>query len=332
MPSTETPLLTISNLRISVPQQRRPDTALVDGVSLQLNAGEIIGLIGETGAGKSLTAWAAVDLVQPPARISGGYVELLDTRITGRGDEALRAIRGKRVAMIVQDPRASLNPVLPIGRQVVNALTAHLRLSARDAETRALEALRAAGIPDPVRRSRSYPHQLSGGLAQRALIAMALINSPEVLVADEPTTGLDVTVQANILDTMAERVASQSLAMWLITHDLGVIANYVSRAYVMFAGQIVESAPVKQLFADARHPYTLGLVNSYGRAARKGRLRVEGPPPDLANRPTGCQFRYRCPWAEDICAERNPSLVPVSDSHAVRCWVAQRAAGIEVPH
>jgi peptide/nickel transport system ATP-binding protein len=315
-------LLSIEDLEVRFPTSHG-EIAVVQDVSLAIQPGEFYGLIGETGAGKSMTAWAAMGLVPPPGRTASGRVSFAGRDLLTAGDQELRVIRGGELAVIVQNARAALNPMLPVGAQIANAYRAHNAVSKREAMDRAGEALRSMGIPDPAERAGAYPHQLSGGLAQRVLIALAMINRPRLLIADEPTTGLDVTIQAEILDLMADLVTTQGSSVWIITHDLGVIANYTERAAVMFAGQIVESGTTRDLFTDPRHPYTRELVE-----AMQDQSRPEGgtEPPDVVNRPVGCQFAYRCPLAEPDCVAAMPALEELAAGHDVRCIVAVRAA------
>jgi peptide/nickel transport system ATP-binding protein/oligopeptide transport system ATP-binding protein len=292
-------------------------------VSLTIRAGEFFGLIGETGAGKSMTAWATVGLIQPPGRITRGRVFFEGRDLLTADERSLRSIRGREIAMVVQNARAALNPMLSIGMQIANAYRAHHDVEKREAKDRAIEALRSVGLPDPLKRVEAYPHQLSGGMAQRVLIALAMVNRPRLLIADEPTTGLDVTIQAEILDLMSELVAAQGSSVWIITHDLGVIANHTERAAVMFAGQVVETGSTEDLFTNPRHPYTQELVEAARHERPLGER--EATPPDLFHRPTGCQFRYRCPLAESDCASIMPMLDPIMPGHDVRCLVVQRA-------
>lgn len=323
---TGVPLLKVEGLEVVFPTSAG-DITVVSDVDLEVGRKEFFGLIGETGAGKSITAWAALGLVPSPGRIVRGSVRFEGRDLLAAGQSELREVRGKELAAIVQNPRAALNPMLPIGLQIANAYRAHNGATRKEAMERAVESLGSVGIPDASARARSYPHQLSGGMAQRALIALAMVNRPKLLIADEPTTGLDVTIQAEILDLMAELVASQGSSVWLITHDLGVIANYTERAAVMFAGQVVEVAPTRALFEDPRHPYTRGLVEALGdRVGASGRLSIGGDPPDLAHRPPGCQFAYRCPLVEEECRTRAPELEELVSGHEVRCLVASRLA------
>jgi oligopeptide/dipeptide ABC transporter ATP-binding protein len=323
---SEDPLLSVEGLEVVFPTSVS-EIKVVDGVDLEVRRGEFFGLIGETGAGKSITAWATLGLVPPPGRIRGGTIRFDGRDLLAADDRELRSIRGGALAAIVQNPRAALNPMLPIGKQIANAYRAHSDAGKDEATEKAIESLRSVGIPDAPARARSYPHQLSGGMAQRALIAIAMVNRPKLLIADEPTTGLDVTIQAEILDLMSDLVSSQGSSIWLITHDLGVIANYTKRAAVMFAGQVIEMADTRSLFEDPRHPYTTGLVQALGpRRGRSDRVSIGGDPPDLARRPIGCQFAYRCPLVEDQCRERMPDLEELVERHVVRCLVASRMA------
>ena len=316
-----TPLLQIENLEI-----RFSDILTIDNVSLEIRSGEVFGVIGETGAGKSLTAWAAIDLLPRGARITNGAVYWKGRKLTGQPDRRLQEIRGSEISIITQNPLGALNPMNSVGAQIVKAIRAHQRVTSRQAWRMAIDELRAVGIPDPERRARSYPHQLSGGMAQRVLIAMAMVNRPQLLIADEPTTGLDVTIQAEILDLMSRLVRETGSAVWLITHDLGVIANYTERAAVMFAGQLVETAPTSVLFEQPAHPYTRGLLEALTvEDAISERLAISGPPPDLVDRPPGCQFEYRCPWADEGCSKTMPELLPLDGQRSVRCLVAHRA-------
>jgi oligopeptide/dipeptide ABC transporter ATP-binding protein len=321
-------LLSIRDLEVRFPHRDR-DVVAVAGVDLEIMPGEVFGMIGETGAGKSLTAWAAIDLVPSPGHVSAGEVRFDDLLVTGADEQTLRKLRGGKISIIVQNPHGALNPVKTVGAQIANVYRAHNRASRADARNLVRESLRRVGIADAERRARAYPHQLSGGMAQRVMIAMALANRPRLVIADEPTTGLDVTIQAEILDLMAELVNEAGSAVWIITHDLGIIATYTERAGVMFAGQVVELAPTRELFARPLHPYTPGLIEweaVEGSDAARRRLQIGGAPPDLAHRPPGCQFAYRCPWAEPQCRAEMPMLREVSRSHHVRCFVAQRDA------
>lgn len=294
----------------------------LNDVSFSVSAGEILGLVGETGAGKSLTAQSICGLLRPPARVVGGEVVFDGQNLLDMDPVALNRLRGNAIAMVVQNPRTSLDPLTRIGDQLVRIRQAHARVSQSDARKRALEMMEAVGIPDPTSRANAWPHELSGGMAQRVLIAMALMNAPKLLIADEPTTGLDVTVQAQILDLLRDLVARFNMAAIVITHDLGIVAHYCERVAVMFAGGIIEIGPVGDVFENPSHPYTLNLI-----AATPERLRIGqtptlgGAPPDLYNLPSGCHHRDRCRYAQDACSEPPPD-VEVSANHWARCHFA----------
>lgn len=313
----DTTVLSVRDLHTHVMGARGTATAL-NGVSLEVRRDEIVGLIGETGAGKSLTAWSLIQLLEPTLEVVRGSAHFDGEDLIGMTERRLRRIRGGRIGVIVQNPRGSLDPMQPIGRQLVRMHRRHTDVSAKDARRRAVEMLAAVGIPDPEARMRSYAHELSGGMAQRVLIAMAMINDPDLLIADEPTTGLDVTVQAQILDLMRERVRRARSAALLITHDLGVVAHYCDRVAVMFAGRIVEEAPVAELFANPRHPYTRALIAATPDRADEGEeLLDEGQPPNLFDLPPGCHYAYRCPMAAAVCREPVPNTVVAPAHHAL---------------
>jgi peptide/nickel transport system ATP-binding protein/oligopeptide transport system ATP-binding protein len=291
----------------------------LNGVSLSVAEGEILGLVGESGAGKSLTALAALGLLRAPARIVGGSVRFEGKELVGLPDADLNRIRGTRMAMVVQSPRSSLDPLARVGTQVVRVQREHRRVSTADALRRARAVLAEVGIPDPDRRLAAWPHELSGGMAQRVLIAMALINEPRLLIADEPTTGLDVTVQAQVLDLLRSLVAKRGLGAIMITHDLGIIAHYCTRVAVMFAGTIVEEGPVREIFASPAHPYTRALLDSTPRRlARAGIRGTVGAPPDLYALPEGCVYADRCPRRAPACAAP-PPRVAIGPGHAAAC-------------
>ena len=320
-----THVLEVRDLRISFPVEGAGRMYPVDGVSFSLDRGETLALVGESGSGKSLTSLALLRLVPPPGRIeAGSTITLGDTDVLGLQGEALRRIRGKRIGMIFQDPMTSLNPVLTVGDQISEGVRAHLPVSRREARDRALHLLQEVGIPDPVSRLDAYPHQLSGGMRQRVMIAIALSAEPEILVADEPTTALDVTVQAQILEVLDRLRASHGMAVLLITHDLGIVAGRADRVAVMYAGQIVEEARTPALFARPSHPYTQGLFASVPRLhGPVGRLRpIRGNVPPPSAWPSGCRFRPRCPQAFDK-SETMPPLLPLDPEHRMRCWLAE---------
>jgi peptide/nickel transport system ATP-binding protein len=318
-------VLQVENLRVSFPDQERRRSYPVDGVSFTLERGRTLALVGESGCGKSLTSLALLRLVPAPGRIEpGSSIRLGDTDVLSLEGEALRHIRGRRIGMIFQDPMTSLNPVFTVGDQIAEGVRAHFDVSRAEARKRALRLLQEVGIPDPAERLRAYPHQLSGGMRQRVMIAIALSAEPEILVADEPTTALDVTVQAQILEVLDHLRATRGMAVLLITHDLGIVAGRADRVAVMYAGQIVEQAPTAQLFASPSHPYTQGLFASVpritGPVARLTPIGGSVPPPTAW--PEGCRFRPRCPKAFEK-SELPPPLLPVGPDHQMRCWLAE---------
>jgi len=297
----------------------------VNGVSFTLNEGEALGLVGESGCGKSVSAMSLMRLIPtPPGRIVEGEVIFDGRDLIKLNDEGIRRIRGNDIAMIFQDPMTSLNPVLTIGRQIGEALELHKGMNGDQARKRTIELLELVGIPSAKSRHDDYPHQFSGGMRQRVMIAMALSCDPKLLIADEPTTALDVTIQAQILDLIMQLRKELGMAVIMITHDLGVVAGVADKINVMYAGYIVESAPAEDLFSKPRHPYTLGLLRSIPRIdePRKEKLiPIEGLPPDLIDAPVGCPFVPRCTYKVDRCVEENPSLEPVEPGHSIACWV-----------
>jgi peptide/nickel transport system ATP-binding protein len=320
----EQPLLEVGDLTVSFPGRSRPLTP-VDGVSFTLRRGETLALVGESGCGKSLTSLALLRLIPPPGRIeAGSRIRFDDLDIMQLNERALRDVRGRRIGMVFQDPMTSLNPVFTVGDQVAEAIQAHFPVSRKEARDRAIGLLSEVGIPDPALRSRDYPHQMSGGMRQRVMIAMALACQPELLIADEPTTALDVTVQAQILEILDELRKARGMAVLLITHDLGIVAGRADRVAVMYAGQIVEEAPTAKLFARPSHPYTQGLLASVPRlTGPRMRLTPIGgsvPTPDAW--PSGCRFRPRCSQAFDK-SELPPPPLPVEEEHWMRCWLAE---------
>ncbi|PZC44900.1 MAG: oligopeptide transport system ATP-binding protein [Chloroflexi bacterium] len=295
----------------------------VNGVSYDVQPGETLGLVGESGSGKSVSALSLMRLIpNPPGKIVGGEVIFDGESLMDVDDKRMREIRGNDIAMVFQEPMTSLNPVLTIGRQLTEALELHLMLKRRAAETRAVELLHLVGIPGAEDRLHDYPHQFSGGMRQRVMIAMALSCDPKLLLADEPTTALDVTIQAQVLEVMARLSRELGTAVIVITHNLGVVARYADRVNVMYAGRIVESGPATEIYHNPRHAYTLGLLESVPRLdARTGRLiPIEGVPPDLTNLPVGCSFEPRCRFATDICREERPDLTEVLPGHKMACW------------
>jgi oligopeptide/dipeptide ABC transporter ATP-binding protein len=323
-----TRVLEVDNLRVSFPAPDRRRFFPVDGVSFTLDRGETLALVGESGCGKSLTSLALLQLVPPPGRVeSGSTIRLADTDVLSLEGEALRRIRGRRIGMIFQDPMTSLNPVFTVGDQIAEGVRAHLPVSRAEARERARTLRQEVGIPDPSGRLDAYPHQLSGGMRQRVMIAIALAAEPEILVADEPTTALDVTVQAQILEVLDRLRRARGMAVLLITHDLGIVAGRADRVAVMYAGQIVEEAPTPELFAHPSHPYTQGLFASVPRISGPvNRLTpIAGTVPPATAWPAGCRFRPRCPQAFEKC-QLPPELLPVGPDHRMRCWLAEGKA------
>ncbi|MGK7313145.1 MAG: ABC transporter ATP-binding protein [Candidatus Longimicrobiales bacterium M2_2A_002] len=296
----------------------------VDGVSFRVDRGEVVGVVGESGSGKSVTALSIMGLVPDPGRIENGSVTLADRELTGLSAEAMRGVRGAEIAMIFQEPTTSLNPVFPVGEQIAEALRAHGRAGKAAARERAVSLLRRVGIPDPAQRADEYPHQLSGGQRQRVMIAMALANEPSLLIADEPTTALDVTIQAQILELLLELRRELGMAVLLITHDLGVVAETCDRVVVMYGGQVVEEGPVADLFAKPAHPYTRGLLAAVPRPEARDRdlAVIPGTVPSATAWPDGCRFRPRCPYAWSPCAD-DPGLLRTGDGAAARCWLVE---------
>ncbi|NGM20788.1 ABC transporter ATP-binding protein [Roseomonas stagni] len=291
----------------------------LNGVSFSLDAGRILGLVGETGAGKSLTATSIMGLLRPPARIMGGRALFQGQDLLAMPDDDLNALRGRDIALVVQSPKSSLDPLSRIGDQLIRIRRAHRGGTASEAREKAIATLGALGIPDPARRMQAWPHELSGGMAQRVLIALALMNEPRLLIADEPTTGLDVTVQAQILDLLRDLVRRTGIAAMIITHDLGVVAHYCDEMAVMYAGAIVESGPVRQVFRRPAHPYTVNLIGATPERLRLGATRtVGGPPPNLKALPPGCPYQDRCPQAGADCTMVPPD-VPLGEGHVARC-------------
>ena len=297
----------------------------VDGVSYEVSQGEALGIVGESGCGKSVSALSIMRLIQqPPGRIVGGEILFDGTNLLDLDDDEMRKLRGNKIAMIFQDPMTSLNPVLTINRQISEALELHMGMSKEQARKRTIEMLQLVGIPSAAERVDDYPHQFSGGMRQRVMIAMALACNPKILIADEPTTALDVTIQAQIIDLVKQLRRDLGTAVIWITHDLGVVAGLCDKVTVMYAGHVVESAPVKSLYARPSHPYTLGLLKSIPRLdeERKAKLvPIDGLPPDLIDPPNACDFQPRCVYAKEICQRERPVLREVGANHKIACWV-----------
>jgi oligopeptide transport system ATP-binding protein len=302
----------------------------VDGISYHIEEGETLGLVGESGCGKSVSALSLLRLIPtPPGKIVDGEVIFEGQDLLQVDENEIRRVRGNRIAMVFQEPMTSLNPVLTIGRQLTEALELHLKLDGAAAQRRAIGLLEMVGIPEAAARINDYPHQFSGGMRQRVMIAMALSCNPKLLLADEPTTALDVTIQAQILEIMARLSRDLGTAVIIITHNLGVVARYADRVNVMYAGKIVESGSAKELYANPSHPYTLGLLKSVPRLDQVRKMKldpIEGVPPDLINVPAGCSFYPRCSYRIDRCAQEMPPLAAVDEKHYAACWEWQNVS------
>jgi peptide/nickel transport system ATP-binding protein len=324
--TAQTPLLDVRNLETQF-QTDRGVVHAVDGVSLHINAGETLGVVGESGSGKSVTALSIMRLIRRPGRIAGGEIRYDGVNLLDVAPQQMRAIRGKEIAMIFQEPMTSLNPVFTVGEQIAESIREHEQLSRRDAADKSIEMLRIVRIPNPERRVKEYPHLMSGGMRQRVMIAMALSCNPKLLIADEPTTALDVTIQAQILDLLNELKSRFNMAVMLITHDMGVIAETAQRVAVMYGAQVVEEAPVKELFRNPRHPYTQGLLRSIPRidlaATERRRLeQIPGTVPTLrGDIKPGCRFAPRCQFAVPRHFEETPPLYEVQPGHKVACFL-----------
>ena len=319
------PVLSVRNLRVEFPT-RRGTLVAVDDVSFEIAPGEVLGVVGESGAGKSLTASAVIGLIEPPGRIAQGEILLRGLRIDNLNDDAMRHIRGKRIGMVFQDPLTSLNPLYRIGDQLVETITTHTNLSAAAAREKAIALLAEVGIPAPKARFDAYPHQFSGGMRQRVVLALALCAGPELVIADEPTTALDVSVQAQIIALIKRLCRQHGAAVMLITHDMGVIAETADRVAVMYAGRIAEIGPVRDVVRAPHHPYTKGLMGSIPTLASDADrlVQIPGIMPRLTAIPQGCTFHPRCPSAFARCNVERPELVAVERS-GVACWLYDNA-------
>ncbi len=318
----ESPLLEVRDLKTYFYTEEGVVPA-VDGVSFQLMRGATLGILGESGCGKSVTSLSIMRLIpQPPGRIAGGQILFEGEDLLKKREAEMRKIRGNEIAMIFQEPMTSLNPVFTVGDQIMEAIILHQKVNKREARRRAIEMLRLVGIPSPERRVDDYPHQMSGGMRQRVMIAMALSCNPKLLIADEPTTALDVTIQAQILDLMRRLQQELGTAIMLITHNMGVIAELVEDVVVMYAGKVVESASVLSIFKEPKHPYTVGLLESVPKLhENRERLRaIEGVVPSPYNMPTGCRFHPRCEFAREICQRLEPPPMEVAPGHMTACW------------
>ena len=320
------PLLTVERLTTVFDTAREPVTA-VDDVSFELRAGETLGIVGESGSGKSVTALSIMRLVQAPGRIAAGTIRLNGRNLLALEEREMQRVRGGQIALIFQEPMTALNPVFRVGDQIGETLLVHRRATRREARAKAIDLLRAVRITNPESRVDDYPHQLSGGMRQRVLIAMALACQPSLVIADEPTTALDVTIQAEILDLLREMKSALNLSLLLITHDLGVIAETADRVAVMYAGRIVETGPVREIFRSPGHPYTRGLLASMPGGHPGQRLRaIEGSVPLLGDLPPGCAFNPRCPDCFDPCTTASPPDYPAGPNHTAKCYLHDPAS------
>ncbi len=321
-------LLEVKNLRTSF-FTHVGEVKAIGGVSFELDKGEAIGIVGESGSGKSVTSLSIMRLLQYPGKIVEGEVVFKGQDLVKKSDKEMQTIRGNEIAMIFQDPMTSLNPVYTIGDQIMEAIRRHQGLSKAEAKKKAIEMLRLVGIPSPEKRVDNYPHEFSGGMRQRAMIAIALSCEPGLLIADEPTTALDVTIQAQILELMKDLKEKINTSIMLITHDLGVVADVCSRIIVMYGGLIMEEGKTEDIFYNPKHPYTMGLLKSIPRLDLGGKKRlvpIEGSPPDLLKPPKGCPFAARCPYAMRVCIEQRPEYTFVSENHRAACWLLHEDA------
>ncbi len=320
------PILRVEDLKTQFFTDRGVVRA-VDGVSFHVDPGEVVGIVGESGCGKTMTALSILRLLPDPGRIVDGRILFRGQDVVGMSDEEVRNYRGNDVSMIFQDPMTSLNPVTRVGAQILEAMTAHERFTGDESRERVVPLLRRVRIPAAPQRTKDYPHQFSGGMRQRAMIAMALANEPALIIADEPTTALDVTVQAQIIQLLKQLNTDLGTAVMLITHNMALVASLCSRVIIMYAGRIVEQGPVEQIFDSPQHPYTWSLLRSVPRVDRalaERLVSIKGLPPDLTRMPPGCKFHPRCPFREDRCVEEEPALVDVGPGQEARCWVLMR--------
>ncbi len=320
-------LLEVNNLRTSFFTDAG-EVKAVDGVSFTLDHGKVLGIVGESGSGKSVTAYSIMQILAPTGKIVGGSVKLDGQELVGADEKVMRSVRGNRVSIIFQDPMTSLNPTYTVGHQLMEAILLHTKRNRREAKERALEMLRLVNVNEPEKRLRQYPYELSGGMRQRVMIAMALACEPDILIADEPTTALDVTIQAQILELMQDLQKRLGMAIIMITHDLGVVAQMCDEIVVMYAGSICEQGTADEIFYNPHHEYTKGLIRSIPTAANNGqRLQpITGTPIDLLNMPKGCPFAPRCEAALKICLEQRPERMVINSDHHATCWMNVKAA------
>ena len=319
-------LLELNNLKVSF-FTNNGEVQAVRGASFYLNNGEVLGVVGESGSGKSVTSMAILRLLKSTGRIVGGEINYKGQNLMDISEKEMMKIRGNEIAMIFQDPMTSLNPVFTIGYQISEVIRRHQRVNKKVAREKTIEMLRLVGIPSPEERYNNYPHEFSGGMRQRAMIAIALCCEPYLLIADEPTTALDVTIQAQILELMKELKDTINTSIILITHDLGVVADVCSRVIVMYGGLVMEEGTVDEIFYNPQHPYTKGLLESLPEmedGQKQKLIPIEGSPPDLSKPPSGCPFAERCPYAKDICREKQPSYYEVEAGHKAMCWLLSK--------
>jgi oligopeptide transport system ATP-binding protein len=329
------PILEVSDLHVSFRSQHQ-EVKAIRGVNFTVGEGEVVAFVGESGSGKSVTFQTVMRLLpQPPAKITRGSINYQGRDLAKLSEQELQKIRGKEIAMIFQDPMTSLNPTIRVGKQIAESLQKHQKLSFQAAKKRAVELLKLVGIPSPQERVEQFPHQFSGGMRQRAMIAMALACSPKLLIADEPTTALDVTIQAQIIDLLKRLQEDFGSSIVFITHDLGVVAEIADRVAVMYAGKIVETGTLEEVFYQAKHPYTWGLLASMPKLDQQrdqDLASIPGSPPSLVNPPKGCPFAGRCPYAMKICQEEMPEVTSSSKTHQVACWLQhEQAPKVENP-
>ena len=319
------PILSVEGLRVAIPSARGVVEA-VDGVSFSVAPREVVGIVGKSGCGKSMLALSIMRLVPEPGEIVAGRIALAGRDLLGLSERDMRKVRGSEIGMIFQDPSASLNPVMRVGRQIEETIEAHSGARGSATRDRAVETLRAVRIPEPAARARDYPHQYSGGMRQRVVIAIGTANRPNLLIADEPTTALDVTVQAQIMDLLRAMNEETGTAIILITHNIALVSQFCARVLVMYAGRIVESGPTADVFARPSHPYTAALLRAVPRVearVREGLTAIEGRPPDLARKPSGCAYHPRCALKDDICVKEAPPAIDVAAGRIACCWAAE---------
>lgn len=322
-------LLEVKDLRVSF-FTPAGEVKAVGGISFQLERGKVLGIVGESGSGKSVTAYSIMQILEKTGKIVSGSIKLDGQELVGAGEKTMKKIRGNRISIIFQDPMTSLNPTYTVGHQLTEGILLHTDRSPKEAEARAVEMLRLVGVNEPEKRMKQYPHQLSGGMRQRIMIAMALSCEPDILIADEPTTALDVTIQAQILELMQKLQKELGMAILMITHDLGVVAQMCDEVIVMYAGTICEQGTVEEIFYDPRHSYTRGLLRSIPVLDREGRLEpIAGTPIDLLNIPEGCPFAPRCPDAMKICLKKRCNRRTINDRHYAACWLNEKESGGE---